>query len=225
MQNTKFNFIDFEKIKEEKKKQQALDVNSFDKQLSSIMTGLEAMDQDMSANHMPKISESAFKKHFLKAFAGIGDIQDIIATYNTWLLEVAKSPGIPVNVCDDNDHDKTLFVVPALGNNSSINPEKTNSKKVYEAISLANDARFLRPFDWEQILSNNLDNVLLEIYDKTKVKNTEDSAKWNFIFTKYKDILLLEKDNNSETTSNSETKDVFNNKNTAITYDEVDEPI
>ena len=193
----------------------------------SLKTPIKTLDLDVNEDLKDAIEKSIkdFKKHFLKAFAGIGDIQDIIATYNTWLLEVAKSPGIPVNVCDDNDHDKTLFVVPALGNNSSINPEKTNSKKVYEAISLANDARFLRPFDWEQILSNNLDNVLLEIYDKTKVKNTEDSDKWNFIFTKYKDILLLEKDNNSVTTSNSETKDVFNNKNTAITYDEVDEPI
>jgi hypothetical protein len=200
MTNTKFSFIDFEKIKEEKKKQLSLDVSVFDRQLSSIIAGLDSIEEDMKINHLPKISESAFKKHFLKAFAGIGDKDEIIATYNTWLSDVAKSPGIPVNVCEDSDEDKILFTVPSIGNSGTINPEKTNSNEVYKAISLANDARFLRPFDWEQILANNLDSVLFKLYDKSKVSNSEESNKWLFIFAKYKDILLPATNNNRTNT-------------------------
>ena len=225
MTNTKFSFIDFEKIKEEKKKQLSLDVSVFDRQLSSIIAGLDSVEEDMKINHLPKISETAFKKHFLKAFAGIGDKDEIIATYNTWLSDVAKSPGIPVNVCEDSDEDKILFTVPSIGNNGTINPEKTNSNEVYKAISLANDARFLRPFDWEQILANNLDSVLFKLYDKSKVSNSEESNKWLFIFAKYKDILLPATNNNSVQTKDSVLNPTTIKQSVDKAYDEVDEPI
>lgn len=225
MTNTKFSFIDFEKIKEEKKKQLSLDVSVFDRQLSSIIAGLDSIEEDMKINHLPKISETAFKKHFLKAFAGIGDKDEIIATYNTWLSDVAKSPGIPVNVCDDSDEDKILFTVPSIGNSGTINPEKTNSNEVYKAISLANDARFLRPFDWEQILANNLDSVLFKLYDKSKVSNSEESNKWLFIFAKYKDILLPATNNNSVQTKDSMLNPAAPKQSVDQAYDEVDEPI
>ncbi len=53
MTNTKFSFIDFEKIKEEKKKQLSLDVSVFDRQLSSIIAGLDSVEEDMKINHLP----------------------------------------------------------------------------------------------------------------------------------------------------------------------------
>lgn len=223
MQNQKINFIDFEKIKELKKQQISRESSSIDRSLGSVIMGLESIGEDMEKNHIPRISENAFVKYFLKAFAGFGTQEDINATYLTWVSDVAKSYGIPVNVCDDNDSSVILFTVPAVGNNSAINPEKTNSKEVYRAISLANDARFLQPYNWEKILSNNLDHVLLKLYDKSKVAVSEDYKKWQVIFERYKDIILAEAKNNGV------QREQVQQNSTATkaqdTYDEIDEPI
>jgi hypothetical protein len=154
--------------------------------LGNILGGLAAIGEDMK-QHYPRISESLFKGRYLDAFAGFGEsLEDNYALYLEWMQTVAKQYNIPVHVCDDRDNSIILFTVPAISNVQTINPQKARNEEIQAAISAATDARYLQPYNWEAMLSNNLVGIFQKVYDKANAV-TGVQKEWFDIFERYKD--------------------------------------
>ncbi len=220
--------IKLEDIREMRKKGFSSEKATSHMEVAKIISDLEDIGEDMK-NHYPRISEADFVKNYLFAFAGVGDgIEDNYASYLSWIHDVAGNYNTPVHVCGANAND-ILFTVPGICNLRTINPELSNTKEVHKAISMANDARFLQPYNWEVILKNNLNGILRKLYDSNEVKS-EDQEVWKSIIMRYENILrdkkpvtdvdvsLLENSNDKKTASASTNQ-------TKTDFSEVDDPI
>lgn len=219
------NFVDMSSIHEQRKSGFRQHINSTESKMLLALDGLEGIEKDMLKNHTPKISESLFLNRYLFAFAGLGSQEDNYAYYLNWITEIAKNYNIPVHVCDDTT-EEILFTVPGIGNNSTINPEKSNTREVLKSISIANDMRFLQPMNWEIVLQKNLDDILLKLYDKEKASVTKEQTVWLEIFKRYEKQLVarreeLKLDQPTLTQENKEDS----KKVEQINYDEVDDPV
>lgn len=152
--------------------------------LGNILGGLASIGEDMK-QHYPRISESLFVGRYLDAFAGFGEsLEDNYALYLEWTQTIAKQFNIPVHICADGDDTNILFTVPAISNVQTINPQKANTREIHAAISAATDARFLQPYNWEAMLSNNLVGIFKKVYDKQNAV-TPDQEVWLGIFKRY----------------------------------------
>lgn len=196
--------------------------------LPTILESLAEATEDLLRNHIPRISETLFVNRYLDAFAGVGEnVEANYAIYLEWIMDIAGNYNVPVHVCDDRSRE-ILFTVPATSNVETVNPAKSNTREIKTAIDIANDARFLQPFNWEAILQNNLAEVYKKIYDPTKAVLNKEQEAWLGIFERYKDRLATKKRINI-TPELAVEKQEQTQENpaqpTSTSYDEVDEPI
>lgn len=220
--------IDLDKIKQQRKQGFSSEKATAEMKVGAILSDLEAIGKDM-VQHYPRISESMFVNNYLLAFAGRGEsIEDNYAAYLSWVSDIAQNYNMPVHVCD-NQTRAVLFTVPAVSNVGTINPAKADTKEISKAIGTANDARFLQPHKWEQMLRDNLFGIYKKVYDGGKAVN-EDQQTWMDIFARYESILSKSKplvaSEDLMAGSFKENKSMVTGKASAAqSFDEVDEPV
>lgn len=183
--------------------------------LGNIIHGLAGISEDMKA-HYPRISESLFKGRYLDSFAGFGEsLEDNYSLYVEWIQEIAKQYNIPVHVCDDRDSSVVLFTVPAVSNVQTINPQKAKNEEIQHAITTATQMRFMQPYQWEAMLTQNLVGVFQKVYDSSNAV-TDVQKEWVAIFERYADhfkgrqqlggfnqqLMVGNGDNNTQTQAN-----------------------
>jgi len=180
--------LDYNDIIEQRKKGFTGETSLINTKIASIVNDLESIDNSMK-DYYPRVSENYFINYYLLAFAGRGEsVEDNYLAYLKWLTEVAKNYNVPVHVCDNNDPKKILFTVPGISNTATINPTKSSTREVNNAITMANEAMFMQPVNWQAILENNLNNVLRKVYDKNNVISKEQEV-WFSIFKRYEKYL------------------------------------
>lgn len=196
--------------------------------LENIISDMEEVDTEM-LKYSPRISESMFVNNFLMAFAGRGEsIEENYAIYLRWVSDVAGSYNVPVHVCSDSNKDEILFTVPAVTNVRTLNPSQVDVREVNKAIQMAEDAKFLQPFNYEKILEQNLNGLLKKVYDKNNVV-TGDQLTWLTILKRYESNIqsmpALVKINvpGSESLNENKTKQAVSKNE--ITYSEVEDPL
>ena len=217
--------IDLDKIREQRRKGFSGEKATEDLRIGSIVNDLAAVGEQMS-EHWPRISESMFTKRYLVAFYGAGpSMEDNYATYLSWITDIAGNYNMPVHVC--NDQTKAiLFTVPAVSNMQTINPAKAETREINNAVSIANDARFLQPHNWEAMLQDNLYGVFKKIYDTKGVVN-KDQQTWFDIFERYKGLLKDKKSIVVERALMAADSKVAGSgvSVSSINFDEVDDPV
>ena len=160
-----------------------------DLKVGNILSDLEEANADMSEQQMPRISENMFVEHYLKPFFGIGDtMEDNYAKYVEWTNDIARHPNQSVRVCDNNNPNTTLFIVPPIANVNIINPAKADSRMVSRSLSMADNARFLSPLGFKQIERDSLDGILKTTLDKESIKGG-DRDEWIKIYIRYQQLL------------------------------------
>lgn len=213
--------IDLDRIREERLKGFSSEKATENLKIGSIIDDLASVGEQMS-EHWPRISETMFIQRYLVAFYGAGPTQeDNYASYLSWITDVAGNYNMPVHVCNDQTKE-VLFTVPAVSNLQTINPAKAQTREINNAVSIANDARFLQPHNWEAMLQDNLYGVFRKVYDAKGIVS-KDQQTWIDIFTRYKDILKDKKSIISEQAllANSSTTNAKSSPN----FDEVDDPV
>lgn len=216
--------LDLDRIREERLKGFSSEKATENLKIGSIIEDLAAVGEQMS-EHWPRISETMFTQRYLVAFYGAGPTQeDNYASYLSWITDVAGNYNMPVHVCNDQTKE-ILFTVPAVSNLQTINPAKAQTREINNAVSMANDARFLQPHNWESMLQENLYGVFKKVYDSNGVIN-KDQQTWLDIFTRYKDILKDKKSIISEQAlMNNNSTTNANNSSGTQSFDEIDDPV
>lgn len=217
--------IDLDKIRAQRLKGFSAEKATEDLRIGNIVNDLSKLDEQMF-EHLPRISETMFVKRYLLAFYGVGNsLEDNYATYLSWITDVAGNYNMPVHVCDDRTKN-ILFTVPAVSNVNTINPAKAETREINEAVSIANDARFLQPHNWEAMLQENLYGVFKTVYDSKGIVN-KDQQTWLDIFTRYKDTLKGLKSivvDNALMGDNNQAVKPSTSVNSP-SFDEVDDPV
>jgi hypothetical protein len=216
--------IDLDKVRAERLKGFSSEKATADLKIGSIIDDLASVGEQMS-EHFPRISESLFVRSFLVPFYGAGQTQESnYASYLSWITDVAGNYNMPVHVCDDRTKE-ILFTVPAVSNVQTINPAKAQTREINSAVSMANDARFLQPHNWEAMLQDNLYGVFKKVYDADGIPNNDQKA-WLDIFTRYKDILKDKKQIINDKTLMANNQNTNEQKPSSTpSFDEVDDPV
>lgn len=158
--------------------------------------------ETVSSRDIRNIPERVFREVFLPMFAGKEDLVYPAST-RIW-ANIAGSYFSRVNVI--NERNEILFTVPALMNNSAVNPVSSEEIPVSHVVATAKQYAFMHPAQGSQYLDDQLTKRSLLMRVPNNV--LEDIETWNKIFERYGYPIITEvKDLQQKTNPDAQSGD------------------
>lgn len=123
-------------------------------------------------NHIPYCTEATFKKVLLPLLRPEATMDD----RNNW-LKISGNGFLPVEVVDNKDHNKRLFIVPAIDHKPNVNEKAINMYETVHQLMRLNDVHVGKG---AAFASAQFSDLITKAGLKPEIAN-----QWSYIFEHY----------------------------------------